>query len=160
MKTSTAGIALLHHFEACRLSAYPDPATGGAPWTIGWGHTGPEVKPGLVWTQQQADDAFARRLATEFEPFVDRQMVRTPTQREFDAMVCLTYNIGCANFRTSTLLRKFNAGDIPGAADQFLRWDKAAGKVMRGLTRRRHAERALFMGLSAEEAIKIGTAAA
>ena len=86
MKTSDQGIAVLHHYESCKLKAYPDPATGGLPWTIGWGHTGPEVKPGLVWTQEQADAAFAERLAKEFEPGVS-DMVHTASQNQFDAMV-------------------------------------------------------------------------
>jgi lysozyme len=160
MKTSPEGIALMHHFEACKLTAYPDPATNGPPWTIGWGHTGPEVVPGLQWTQEQADKAFADRLANEFEPGVLALCVREPSQLQFDALVCFAYNVGLRNLKTSTLIRKFNAGDILGAADEFPRWNKAAGKVMRGLSRRRNAERALFLGSPAKEAIDYGLRAA
>lgn len=158
MKTGKEGIALMHYYEQCRLKAYPDPATGGAPWTIGWGDTGPDVKPGLVITQQEADDRFERRLAREFEPGVLDVLQQNPTQGQFDAMVCLAYNIGLGNFRSSTLLRKFNLGDTAGASAQFLVWNKAAGKVMLGLRRRRAAERALFDGATGREAIAIGAA--
>jgi len=155
MKTSTEGIRLLHQFEGLRLEAYPDPATGGEPWTIGYGHTGPDVYPGLLWTREQAEAAFAARLSREFEPGVLAALTRGPSQSQFDAMVALAYNIGVAAFAGSTLVRKFNAGDIDGAADQFLRWDKAGGRSMLGLRRRRAAERARFLGTTADEAIAI-----
>ena len=158
MNTSADGIALMPYFEQCRLKAYPDPATGGAPWTIGWGDTGPDVKPGLVITQDEADARFAKRLAREFEPGVLDALQNHPTQSQFDAMVCLSFNIGLGNFRASTLLRKFNLGEVEAAADQFLVWNKAAGKVMLGLRRRRAAERALFRGASGVQAIAIGAA--
>ena len=80
-------------------------------------------------------------------------------QCQFDALVCLAYNIGLGNFRTSTLVRKLNAGDIDGAAQQFAVWNKAGGQVMRGLVRRRAAERALFCGASGAMAIATGMAA-
>lgn len=158
MKTGPDGIALMHYFEACRLKAYPDPATGGKPWTIGYGDTGPDVVPGLVITQIEADVRFAKRLAREFEPGVFDVLQQPPSQRQFDAMVSLAYNIGLPNFRASTLLRRFNLGDLQGASAQFLAWNKAARKVMLGLTRRRTAERALFDGVPGERAIRIGAA--
>ena len=158
MKTSTNGVQVLHNFEGCKLTAYPDPATGGRPWTIGYGDTGPDVVPGLVITQDEADARFTRRLADEFEPGVLSALKATPTQGQFDAMVCLSYNIGLGNFRSSTLLRKFNAGDVPGADAQFPAWNKAAGKIMLGLRRRRAAEQALFRGLSGDQAIAVGAA--
>lgn len=158
METSQNGILVLHHFEACRLTAYPDPATGGAPWTIGYGDTGPDVVPGLVITQQDADNRFAKRLANEFEPGVLQALLRAPRQCEFDAMVCLAYNVGVRNFRGSSVVRRLNLGDTRGAADAFLMWDKAAGKSMKGLRRRRAAERALFLGADGLQAIEIGKA--
>jgi len=154
MKTSPEGIALMHHFEGCRLIAYPDPATGGDPWTIGWGHTGPEVMRGLVWSQEYADLMFAERLAREFEPGVAALNVGSITQSQFDALVCLSYNIGVRNLTRSTLVRKLQAGDVLGAADQFLVWDKAAGKSMKGLRRRRAAEKMLFLGSPAVDCIR------
>lgn len=158
MKTSPEGIAVMHAFEGCVLRAYPDPATGGAPWTIGWGDTGPDVKPGLVITQQQADDRFLRRLALEFEPGINDVLQNHPTQNQFDAFVSLAYNIGLPNFRASTALRKFNLGDTEAAGASILLWNKAAGKVMLGLKRRRLAEWELFKGKPAVQAIAIGRA--
>lgn len=158
MKTSSNGIQVLHHFEGCKLTAYPDPATGSAPWTIGYGDTGPDVVPGLTITQDEANARFEKRLSKEFEPGVMAALTATPNQGQFDAMVCLAYNIGLGNFRSSTLLKKFNAGDADGAAEQFQRWDKAAGVSMKGLRRRRAAEKALFNGMTGDQAIAVGAA--
>lgn len=158
MKTSPDGIAVMHYFESCELEAYPDPGSSdGHPWTIGWGDTGPDVYRGLVITQADADARFENRLSREFEPGVTKAAV-TPEQDQFDAMVCLAYNIGVTAFTKSTLLRKFNAGDTPGADAQFPAWNKNDGKVMLGLRRRRAAEQALFRGASGAEAIAIGKA--
>lgn len=164
MRTSAEGIALLHHYESCRLVAYPDPGSvDGHPWTIGWGHTGKEVKRGLVWTQAQADAAFVQDLA-ETEAGVER-LVKVPlNQGQFDALVSFAYNVGLDENRNgkaeglgeSTLLRKLNARDYAGAAEQFLLWNKNDGVVMYGLTRRRTAERALFLGSTARVAIAAG----
>lgn len=155
MRTSSEGIALLHHFESCRLVAYPDPGSkDGRPWTIGWGHTGPEVRKGLVWTQAQADAAFVRDLeATES---LVSQMVSNASQAEFDAMVSFAYNLGATALRNSTLMKLYKAGDKRGAAEQFLRWNKNDGVIMYGLTKRRTAERALFLGANAHLAIITG----
>lgn len=155
MKTSADGIAVIKYFESCRLTAYPDPATGGDPWTIGFGDTGPDVVSGLTITQADADARLARRLADEFEPGVLERLKHTPTQCQFDAMVSLAFNIGLPNFWGSTLVRMFNIGQ-PGVDLQFIRWDKAAGKSMWGLRRRRAAERMLYLGASAAEAIAAG----
>jgi lysozyme len=142
---------LIKSFEACekaigggRFQAYPDPGTGGDPWTIGWGSTGPDIHKGLVWTQQQCDDRFAADVSC-FALEVDKLIgPASTTQSEFDAMVSLAYNIGLGNFGSSTLLELHKAGRHAEAADQFLRWSRAGGKVMRGLTRRRAAEAALY----------------
>ena len=154
MNTSLEGIKLLHHFESLRLIAYPDPGShDGHPWTIGWGHTGPEVRKGLVWTKEQADAAFAARLAKEFEPGVLAAVTVELQQYEFDALVSFVYNIGLGEFRKSTLLRKLNAGDKDGAALEFDRWIRNDGKIMRGLVRRRAAEKYVFDGMTADEAL-------
>lgn len=159
MKTGVDGIALMHFYEGCSLSAYPDPATGGAPWTIGWGDTGPDVKQGMVITQQEADERFQNRLAREFEPGVRSALQgRDVTQREFDALVCFAYNLGLASLRSSTLLKMIHSGDKRAASEQFARWDRANGKRMLGLHRRRISERALFLGADASQAIKTGQA--
>lgn len=136
-------LKLIKEFEGCKLKAYPDPGTGGDPWTIGWGSTGPGIKPGVVWTQQQADD----RLAADVKKFGDsvKDSVTYPANpNQMGAMISLAYNIGLAAFRSSTLLRKLNSGDVHGAQEQFGRWNRAGGKVMRGLTRRRAAEAKVF----------------
>lgn len=146
--------ALMHHFEKCRLSTYRCPA---GKWTIGWGDTGRHVKPGLVWTQAQADEAFAKRLATEFEPAVREAIGDAPTTpAQFGAMVALAYNIGVGpkdwkpgmkqGFRQSSVARLHAAGKTTAAADAFLAWNKIGGAPSSGLTRRRSAERALYAG--------------
>ncbi|TNI52945.1 lysozyme [Aeromonas dhakensis] len=161
MKTSQqGGVTVMHHFENCKLKAYPDPGSkNGEPWTIGWGHTGPEVKPGLVWTQAQADAAFLEDLH-RFERDVG-SLVKVPlTQGQFDALVSFAYNVGLASLNKSTLLSLLNVGDYAGAALQFHRWNKNDGQVMRGLTRRRAAEEGLFNGLTGQQAIERGMMAA
>jgi len=143
MKTGVKGRELIKSFESLQLKAYPDPATGGKPWTIGWGHT-KGVKPGDQITQVQAETFLAEDLSV-FEAAVSAAIKRPMTQNQFDAMVSLAFNIGGANFASSTLVKKFNAGDVQGAADQFPRWKNADGKEMKGLVRRRAAERELFL---------------
>jgi len=150
LTTSRKGIDLIHSFEGLRLDAYPDPDTGGAPWTIGWGATtdlqGKPIKPGTKWTREQADERFAVHLA-KFEADVNRILNGAiTTQGQFDALVSFAYNCGVGNLEGSTLMRMHKAGNYEGAAGQFLRWNKAAGKVMRGLTRRREAEAKLYRG--------------
>lgn len=144
-KVTPKGIALIHSFEQCKLDAYPDPGSkDGHPWTIGWGSTGPDIKKGTRWTQEQCDARFEADLA-KFSEGVDRLLggVST-TPHQFDALCSLAYNIGLNALRNSTLLRLHKAGDYKGAARQFLRWNKNDGKVMRGLTRRRLAESDLY----------------
>ncbi|OCJ30593.1 lysozyme [Serratia sp. 14-2641] len=143
MQISNKGISLIKGFEKLELKAYPDPGTGGKPWTIGWGHT-KGVKPGDQITQAQAE-AFLREDLAVFEAAVSSAIKRSMTQNQFDAMVSLAFNIGGASFASSTLVKKFNAGDVQGAADQFPRWKNANGKEMKGLVRRRAAERELFL---------------
>ncbi|OKP29400.1 lysozyme [Serratia fonticola] len=143
MQISNKGISLIKGFEKLELKAYPDPGTGGKPWTVGWGHT-KGVKPGDQVTQAQAEAFLSVDLAV-FEAAVNAAIKRPMTQNQFDAMVSLAFNIGGDNFASSTLVKKFNAGDVAGAADEFPRWSRANGKVMNGLTRRRTAERELFL---------------
>jgi lysozyme len=148
MKTSQAGIDLIHSFESLRLEAYPDPGSkDGKPWTIGWGSTGSDIGPGTAWTKDKADKRFASDLV-KFENAVS-SLVRVPlTQHQFDALVSFTYNLGIGSLRSSTLLKMLNAGDYHGAGLQILRWDKNDGRVMSGLTRRRKAELKMFNGES------------
>lgn len=139
---SDRGLALITEFEGCSLSAYPDPATGGEPWTIGYGHTG-GVKPGDTCVHEQALE-WLRSDTSEAEACVDANVVPELTQNQRDALISFVFNLGCLTFRGSTLLRLLNAGDVAGAAQQFKRWNHAGGKEMAGLTRRREAEADLF----------------
>jgi GH24 family phage-related lysozyme (muramidase) len=146
LKVGPKAIAVLHHFEQCRLTAYRDAV--GIP-TIGWGMTyypsGEKVKMGDTITQKQADDMFAELLERDFAGKV-RKLVEgsATTPAQFGAMSCLAYNIGMANFISSTVLRAHKARDYDLAQSAFLMWNKAKGKVLAGLTRRRHAESALY----------------
>lgn len=146
MKVDAAGERLIKSFEGCKLAAYPDPATGGDPWTIGYGATGPDIKKGLVWTQAQADARFTHDVG-KFAAKVVALLGSAPTtQGQFNALVSLAYNIGTGNLASSTLLRLHKAKDYEGAANQFGKWNRANGQVMTGLTRRRAAEAKMYRG--------------
>jgi lysozyme len=145
MKIGKAGLDLIREFEGLELKAYKD-AVGI--WTVGFGHTAaagpPKPVAGLVITEQEAVDILTRDLG-KYEAGVSRALKRTPSQNQFDAMVSLCYNIGEGAFAGSSVVRYFNAGDFEMAAGRFLLWNKAKGKVLKGLTRRREAERKLFL---------------
>lgn len=142
---SEIGLKLIAQFEGCYLQAYLCPANV---WTIGIGTTiypnGVKVKKGDKCTLEQAHEYLAHDMI-EFEKTVNDSVKVPLSQNQFDALVSLTYNIGSAAFKNSTLLKKLNAKDFTGAADQFLVWNKGGGKVLKGLVRRREAERALFL---------------
>ena len=144
MQVSANGIALTKSMEGCRLTAYPDPATGAEPWTIAYGHTGPEVHAGMTCTQAQADTWLEIDLARAGQAVNGLVHVEL-TQNQFDALCDFVFNVGAGNFRSSTLLRLLNQGDLSAAAEQFGKWIFAAGKIMPGLVRRRAAEKALFL---------------
>ncbi|HFN3575115.1 lysozyme [Enterobacter hormaechei] len=145
MQTSEKGIALIKQFEGCKLTAYQDSV---GVWTIGYGWTQPvdgkPIRAGMTIKQETAERLLKTGLVS-YESDVSRLVKVGLTQGQFDALVSFTYNLGSRSLSTSTLLRKLNAGDYAGAADEFLRWNKAGGKVLNGLTRRREAERALFL---------------
>lgn len=136
-------ISLAKQFEGCVLSAYPDPASGGDPWTIGYGATGAGICQGVEWTQAQADADLSVRM-TAIGARIDDLVSVTITDEQKAALCDFAYNLGVGALAGSTLLKLLNAGNAQGAAEQFMRWDIAAGKVMEGLERRRDAERALF----------------
>lgn len=140
MNTSQNGINLIKSFEGCRLEAYKDIV---GVLTIGYGTTGPDVKPGMQITQEQAE-IFLRRDLVKFEEAILKAVKVPLNQNQFDALVCFCYNVGSAAFRNSTLLKLLNAGHFVEAAKQFLVWNKAGGKVVLGLARRREAESNLF----------------
>ena len=139
MKTGEKGIALIKEFEGCKFTAYAD---GAGVWTLGHGHTG-GVKDGDTCDQAQADAWLVADVATA-ERCVS-QACAVLTQNQFDALVSFTYNLGCGNLRASTLLKLVNAGSTELAADEFPKWNLVAGKPSDGLTRRRNAERELFL---------------
>jgi len=139
-KYSAAGLALTKQFEGLELKAYQDSV---GVWTIGYGHTGTDVKPGLTITEAQASVLLAADVAWAVT-CVNKSVKSAVNQNQFDAMVDFVFNLGCAAFAQSTLLRMVNAGDFAGGAGQFGRWNKAGGKVLAGLTKRRAAEAALF----------------
>jgi lysozyme len=142
-RISAKGIALVKRFEGCRLAAYPDPGTGGDPWTIGWGATGKGIGPDTVWTQAQADVRLEADLARHAANVL-LAIGKAPTsQHQFDALVSFHYNTGA--IAKATLTRLHIAGDHAGAAQQFARWVHAGGKVLAGLVRRREAEAALYL---------------
>lgn len=145
MNVSTPGIILIKQFEGLRLQAYPDPGTGGAPWTVGYGHTGPDVYRGLRITEREAEDLLKKDLA-RFERGVDRLTEGSfTTQAQFNAMVSLAYNIGLGAFQRSSVLRYHRQGQKIRAGASFLLWVKAAGRKLPGLVRRRAAERAMYL---------------
>lgn len=142
MNISQNGIDLIKRFEGCALTAYPDPGTCGEPLTVGYGHTGPDVHPGTLITQQHAEQLLEADLM-RFEDGVTANAGKC-TQGQFDALVSFAFNLGLKNLLGSTLLRLHKAGDYDGAAAQFSRWTRAAGRVMPGLVKRREAEAELY----------------
>ena len=137
---------LVKQFEGLELKAYHDPV---GVLTIGYGYTnragfGPGVKQGEVWTEGRAEDMLREGLR-RFGDKVLPLLLYTPTENQFGAMVSLAYNIGMTNFASSTCLKRFNEGDVEGAAEALTWFNKAGGKVLRGLVRRRAAEKTLFL---------------
>lgn len=140
-KISEAGLKLIKSFEGCRLTAYKAVPTETY-WTIGWGHYGPDVKQGMTITQAQADAMLVKDLA-KYEAYVNNHIYVPQTdllnQNQFDALVSFCYNCGPGNLQS--LCRGRTLAQI---ADNIIKYDKAAGKVLAGLTRRRKAEQELF----------------
>ena len=139
------GLAMIKHFEGLRTTAYQDSV---GVWTIGYGHTSmagpPMVYPGMVITAAEAEAILQQDLDI-FERGVSQALTVTTHENQFSAMVSFAFNVGLSAYRNSTLLRKHNAGDFVGAANEFPRWVYADGQVLPGLVRRREAERALYI---------------
>ena len=111
-------------------------------WTIGWGNTGPNVTEGTHWSRRQAERELLKMVARHEKAVMN--VVKVPLdQNEFDALVSLSYNMGIG--KAKTLISKLNKGDKKGAANAFLLYNKAGGRVVKGLVRRREAERKLFL---------------
>ncbi len=158
MKISEAGIQLIKSFEGCHNTPYRCPA---ALWTIGYGHVlypdqarlktperalyGIKDEHNRIFEYDEIDSLLEKDLE-RFETGVLRLCPSAAdSQSQFDAIVSFSFNVGLGNLQASTLRMKYNRGDYDGAADEFLKWNKAGGKVLRGLERRREAERALFL---------------
>ena len=139
MQIGQEGLNLIKHFEGCELQAYKCPA---GVWTIGYGHI-KGVSEGMTITQDEAEQMLIDEMA-EYEGYVNKLVTVELNQNQFDAMVSWVYNLGGGNLSASTLLKVLNAGDYDGVPAQMMRWNKAGGKVLEGLTRRRQAEADLF----------------
>lgn len=141
MQTSKEGISLIKKFEGCRLEPYFCSANV---LTIGYGHTKTAVE-GQNWSQDHAEEMLKIDLQ-EFEGYVDELVTVPLSQYQFDSLVAWCFNLGPANLKASTLLKVLNSGDYEGVPAQIKRWNKAGGKVLEGLIRRRNAEALLFEG--------------
>ena len=142
MHTSDEGFELIKKFEGCELEAYKCAA---GVWTIGYGHT-KDVQEGDKWTEEKADFMLWRELDDEYEHYVNSLVTVPINQCQFDALVSWTYNLGPNNLKKSSMLRVLNEGKYDEVPAQMKRWNKAKGKVLAGLTRRREAEALMFEG--------------
>jgi lysozyme len=145
MQTNEDGLSLIKNYEGLRLKAYKDVV---GVWTIGYGHTSmagdPQVTAGLTITKEQAE-AMLRRDLQKYEKAVDDAITADLTANQFAACVSLCYNIGAAGFAKSSVVRFINQGRFADAADAFALWNRAGGKILPGLVKRRAAEAALFV---------------
>ncbi len=135
------GLALIKKFEGCELKAYQ--CSAGV-WTIGYGHT-KDVVEGMEITQEQAEQMLVDELH-EYESYINKYVTVALSQNQFDALVSWVYNLGPANLSASTMLKVLNSGEYEDVPAQMKRWNKAGGKVLEGLVRRREAEACLFVG--------------
>jgi lysozyme len=133
------GTKILKFFEGCRLTAYQDSV---GVWTIGYGHT-KGVHAGMSITQEEAEQMLLTELE-EYEGYIEKYVTVPLTQNQFDALVVWVYNLGPTNFRRSTLLKELNSGNYTAAGNEITKWNKAGGKVLAGLVKRREAEAELF----------------
>jgi lysozyme len=142
MHISDEGFCLIKKFEGCELNAYKCAA---GVWTIGYGHT-KDVQEGDKWSKEKAEFMLWDELEEEYEKYIN-DLVDVPlSQFQFDALVSWVYNLGPANLKNSTMLKKLNAGEYEEVPSQMKKWNKANGKVLEGLIRRRAAESLLFEG--------------
>ena len=139
MKLGERGTEILKYFEGCKLTAYQDSV---GVWTIGYGHT-KGVYNGMTITQEEAEQMLLTELE-EYEGYIENMVTVPLTQNQFDALVVWIYNLGPTNFKNSTLLKELNAGNYNAAGQEITRWNKAGGKVLAGLVKRREAEAELF----------------
>jgi len=150
LEVPDAAIALIKEFEGFRGEAYLDTLANPPVWTIGYGTTaaagvGIVPRQGMRINEWQAS-VYLRATVEKFAADITPMLTREATPHEFGAMVSLTYNIGVNAFRRSSVLREFNLGHREAAGNAFRLWNKAGGRVLRGLARRREAELAMFLG--------------
>ncbi len=141
MKTSAEGISLIKKFEGCRLEPY---LCSADVLTIGYGHTR-NVVESMSITEDTAE-ALLQQDLKEFEDHIDNLVTVDLNQNQFDALVAWTFNLGAGNLKSSTMLKVLNEEKYDEVPEQMQRWNKAAGKVLHGLVRRRTAESLLFEG--------------
>jgi lysozyme len=157
MHLTEEGLNLIKKHEGWRAKAYKDPV---GVWTIGYGHTSragaPKVKAGMQITEEYGEEILKNDIKT-FENIIKSLVFVPLNPNQYSALVSFTYNVGGGNLKRSTLLRLLNAKRYKEAADQFPRWNKAGGKTLRGLTRRRLIERGLFLKPYEEEWVMIDT---
>jgi len=139
VKISQDGLKLIKKFEGCELKSYQDSV---GVWTIGYGHT-KGVEEGQEITQDEAEEMLASEL-DEYEGYINDMVECDLEQHQFDALVAWVYNLGPTNLRSSTMLKRLNSNDLDDVPNQIKRWDKAGGKVLAGLVRRREAEALMF----------------
>lgn len=155
MKTNESGLSLIKSFEGLRLKAYKCPA---GVWTIGYGHTGKDVKPGMIITEEQAEQLLRQDLE-RFEKGVDDLVEVDINENQYSALVSLAYNIGLGNFKKSTLLKLINKGnqnELEAVHSQFKRWVWAGSQILPGLQRRREAEFDLYSTPESSESMTEG----
>lgn len=140
MKTSRNGLELIKRHEGCRLTSYKCPV---GVWTIGYGHTGADVVPGMTITLQRAEELLAEDVRWS-EDAVNREKLRL-NQNQFDALVSFVYNVGAGNFRSSTLLKMLRVNlDSLNIRTELNKWCKAKGSTLPGLALRRKQEADLY----------------
>lgn len=142
MKISSEGIELIKKFEGCETTAYQDSV---GVWTIGFGHT-KGVQEGQSCSMQDAETMLSEEM-DEYEGYINSMVDVDLNQNEFDSLVAWVYNLGPTNLRESTLLKILNAGDKDGIPEQINRWNRAGGKILQGLVRRREAESLMFQNM-------------
>ncbi|MFM7674491.1 MAG: lysozyme, partial [Synechococcus sp.] len=160
MTLTPEGWQLLQQWEGCRLVAYPDPASGGDPWTIGYGHTGAEVTPGLVISQAQAEAwlaADAARAAASVDQLLEGVAL---SARQRDALVSFCFNVGAGAMESSTMRRRLRGGERAEQviAEELPRWCKGPGGPVEGLIRRRAAEVEHARSAGADAAVPVAAA--
>ena len=141
MNISQEGLSLIKKFEGCELEAYKCAA---GVWTIGYGST-KGVKEGDSINQEDADKLLMHEMK-EYEGYINNMVEVNLEQNQFDSLVSWVFNLGPSNLKNSTLLKVLNSKDYQGVPAQIRRWNKANGKVLEGLERRRLAESLLFEG--------------